>query len=46
MKVVVAYFKLLFQHLPGGREKNHETKEACQESWSPNQNSNLQPPNN
>lgn len=28
MEVVVAYFKVLFQHLPGGNDENH----VCQDS--------------
>jgi hypothetical protein len=31
-EVVVAKFKILFQHLPGGTEENHE---KLKDSWSP-----------
>jgi hypothetical protein len=41
-EAVVAYFKVLSRHLPGGTEKTH--KNHSQDSLSPGRNLNSEPP--
>jgi hypothetical protein len=41
-KAAMAYFKIIYHHLTGGTEKNHESLRL--NSWSPGRDSDFGPP--